>query len=112
MRTIVCALALMAALLVTGPVDAAQPEATDTTDIESVKSENVSGPYITRDSRTGDRILGVARPAPDCEEPERYGAVYVIPEIDVPAKQEPAKPVLKYQPGAEVPQPGVYRPGN
>ncbi|MFO7596219.1 MAG: hypothetical protein R6W92_07705 [Desulfocurvibacter africanus] len=111
MRTIVCALALMAAVLVTGPVNATQPETTNTIEITPVKSEKASGPYITRDPRTGDRILGVARPAPDCAEPERYGAVYVVPEIDVPAKQEPAKPVLQYQPGAEVPQPGVYRPG-
>ncbi|EMG36636.1 hypothetical protein PCS_02649 [Desulfocurvibacter africanus PCS] len=111
MRTIVCALALMAAVLVTGPVDAAQPETTDTIEIKPLKSGEVSGPYITTDPQTGDRILGVARPARDCTEPERYGAVYVVPEIDVPAQQQPAKPVLTYQPGAEVPQPGVYRPG-
>ncbi|EGJ51713.1 hypothetical protein [Desulfocurvibacter africanus] len=112
MRTFASALALMAALLVTGIVEAAQPEATDTIEIRPLKSGEVSGPYITTDPQTGDRILGVARPAPDCAEPERYGAVYVVPEIEVPAQQQPAKPVLTYQPGAEVPQPGVYRPGN
>lgn len=107
MRTIACVLVLAAALLAAGPVGAAQPKAADTTDT----SKEVSGPYITTDPQTGDRILGVARPKQDCE-PERYGSVYVVPEIEVPAQQPPAKPVLTYQPGAEVPQPGVYRPGN
>ncbi len=107
MRTIACALVLAALLFAAGPADAAQLEAADST---STNGE-ASGPYITTDPQTGDRILGVARPARKSQDSDCYGPVYVVPEIDVPAQQQPAKPVQIYRPGDKM-QPGVYRPGS
>jgi len=71
-------------------------------------SETLSGPYITTDPRTGDRILGVSRPEPREQTPE-IDAMVVVPEIKLPAKQ-PRKPTMVYRPGADVQPPGVYRP--